>query len=355
MRAKVGLVRGKNRYDNICRVLELVSDDVDFQGRRQVVIKPNFVSTHRQLASTHVDAVRAVLDFVRARYDGRLVIAEGAALVNTWEGFERFGYNELIDRYNVSLVDLNADQVVSIQVYDQQLRPKTLRLARTVVESDLRISVGPPKTHDVVIVTMSLKNMIMGSLINPAIAVRKSGRQFLVMSWLSRIVPRFVRESWLIQRVKTRLFLGGQSDKMAMHQGYSVINLNLAMLALWVRPHLAVIDGFQAMEGSGPVNGNSVDWQIALAGVDALAVDSLTAYLMGFDPTQVGYLTYCRRLGVGVGEMNRIDVLGNVVLKTVRRQFRPHPTFHRQCNWHLENVERWLRPALQVEAVLTGQ
>jgi uncharacterized protein (DUF362 family) len=337
--ARVALVHGDNRYDNIARALDLVSAQVDLQGRRQVVIKPNFVSTRRQLAATHVDAVRAVLDFVRARYAGRLVIAEGAALSSTWEGFERFGYLDLANRYAVALMDLNADQVVPVQVYDRRLKPITLRLARTVVESDFRISVGPPKTHDAVIVTLSLKNMIMGSLVNPAVASREDAQRPATLGRLARVTPRFVRESPVAEWAKARLPVGNSSDKLAMHQGYSMINLNLAMLAPWVQPHLAVIDGFQAMEGAGPVDGDPVDWQIALAGTDALAVDSLTTHLMGFDPAEVGYLDYCRRLELGIGEMDRIAVIGDVDPDSVRRRFRPHPTYRQQRDWHLPGVE----------------
>jgi uncharacterized protein (DUF362 family) len=348
MRASVGLARGESRYVNIARVLDLVSDQIEFRGRQQVLVKPNFVSVQRQSAVTHVDALCAVLDFVRARYDGRLIIAEGSALTSTWQGFERYGCEGLSDRYDAILVDLNADQGIPVQVYDRRMKLRTLRLARTVVESDLRISVGPPKTHDAVIVTLSLKNMIMGALINPAAAVRKDGPWQIALPRLARAIPHFVRQSRPVQWVKVRL-LGHRSDKVAMHQGYPVINLNLAMLAPWVRPHVAVIDGFRAMEGAGPIDGDLVDWRVALAGVDALAVDSLTAWLMGFDPEQVGYLNYCRRLELGVGKLDRIDILGGVAPDAVRCRFRPHPAFHRQCDWHLEDVDRWLRPASRVQ------
>jgi uncharacterized protein (DUF362 family) len=60
--------------------------------------------------------------------------------------------------YGAALMDLNHDEPVPVDVYDWRLRPLRLHLARSVVESDFRISVGPPKTHDAVTVTLSLKN-----------------------------------------------------------------------------------------------------------------------------------------------------------------------------------------------------
>jgi uncharacterized protein (DUF362 family) len=350
MKAAISLIHGTSRYDNIARAIELIADRVSFDDCRQVVIKPNLVSTRRQLASTHVEAVQAVLDFVRARYSGRLIIAEGSGMANTWEGYERFGYTELAEPYNVDLIDLNTDRAVPVQVYDRWLKPQTLHLARTIVESDLRISIGPPKTHDAVIVTLSLKNMIMGSLINPNLAAHVSQ---LPRSGMARMIGRLrhaIQFSWLVQWLPAQPRARHRNNKLAMHQGCAVINLNLAGLAPLVKPHVAIIDGFEAMEGAGPVNGDPVDWRIALAGTDALAVDSLTTHLMGFDPTEVGYLSYCQQLGVGIGQLDNIDVIGHSDLERVRRQFRPHPSYHRQRRWQVSGIDQHVRSAQLVSA-----
>ncbi|MCK4315263.1 MAG: DUF362 domain-containing protein, partial [Anaerolineae bacterium] len=319
--AKVALVRGENRWKNITAALEGIADQVRLDTVPRVLVKPNFVSVNRQLAATHVDAIRAVLDFVRARYDGSIVVAEGAAMSPTWEGFRNYGYESLVEEYGVKLVDLNMDDTVPARIYDRHLRPLTVYLARTVVETDYRISVGLPKTHDTVIVTLSIKNMVMGSLVNPQ-AVRHSGGTPGLAQRLARLAPKWMWQSGLAEWAKGT-FLGrqGGSSKMAMHQGFPVINLNLALVARRVWPHLAVVDGWQGMEGDGPGNGDPVDWRMALASTDPLAVDVLTTHLMGFDPERVGYLHYCRRLGTGVGEMGQIEVVGNVLPEDVRRSF----------------------------------
>ena len=339
----VGLVRGEDRFRNAAAALACVADQVRLDTVRCVLVKPNFVSVTRQAAATHVDAVRAVLEFVRARYDGRVVVAEGAALSSTWEGFHNFCYGPLVEEYGVELVDLNADAIVPVQVYGRRLRPRTVYLARTVVEADYRISVGPPKTHDLVVVTLSIKNMVMGALVNPQ-AVRRNGGSPGLVHRLSGLIPKWVWRSELAEWGKG-MILGrpGGSSKMAMHQGLPVLNLNLSLVAPRVWPHLALVDGWQGMEGEGPGAGDPVDWRVALAGTDPLAVDVLTAHLMGFDPEQVGYLQYCRRLGLGVGAVEEIEVVGNVTPGDVRRSFVPHPAYQRQLGWHLERVERYLK------------
>ncbi len=59
---RVSLIKGKDRRDNIKRSLDLIYDDVknNFKSK-QVIIKPNFVSTSIQLASAHVDQIRGLL------------------------------------------------------------------------------------------------------------------------------------------------------------------------------------------------------------------------------------------------------------------------------------------------------
>ena len=327
--------------------LEAISEQVSLEGARRVLVKPNLVSVTNQAASTHVDTVRAVLAFVRARYDGPVVVGEGTALSPTGDGFRNLGYESLAGEYDVELVDLNADDTVPVQICDRRMRPMTVRLARTAVGADVfRISVGLPKTHDLVVVTLAIKNMVMGSLVNPRTTRRGGGAPGLARR-AGRLLPESLWYSPLVEWVKGTL-LGGPngSSKMAMHQGLRALNVNLALVAAQVWPHLAVLDGWQGMEGSGPSSGDPLDWGVALASTDPLAADVLTAHLMGFDPERVGYLQYCRQMGLGVGALDRIDVVGGVALDQAQCFFRPHPTCQRQMQWHLEGAERYLERAM---------
>jgi len=318
MGSKVALIKGDDRYENVIRALALIEGDVDLGDRKHVLIKPNFVSTTRQLAATHVDAVRAVLDWLRSRYDGPITIGEGAALSDTFEGYRNFGYVDIAEEYGVRLLDLNRDKWVPVQIYDRRLAPMQVRVAKTALESDLRISIGPPKTHDTVIITASLKNMVVGSLIRgsgggPAEGVDPSG-----LDAISR------------------------SDKFAIHQGYQAINLNLYALAKLLAPHLSVIDGFVGMEGEGPVNGDPVELGVAIASADFLAADAVAVKLMGFDLDEIGYLHYCQLGGLGTGDLREIEIVGNATLEDCAKEFRPHPTYRQQLGWQIPDVERFL-------------
>jgi uncharacterized protein (DUF362 family) len=163
-----------------------------------------------------------------------------------------------------------------------------------------------------------------------------------------RVAPAGKRSAWYdrIVQVARGHGDGWGSDKQAVHQGFPMMNINLALLAARLRPHLSVLDGFVGMEGSGPVNGTPVPWGIAVAGTDPLAVDVLAAQLMGFDLKDVGYLNYCAQLGLGCADLAAIQVVGNTSAQAVTHRFTPHPRHHEQRCWHHRDAVMLLRQAL---------
>jgi len=366
MTSQVALIHGDDRYDNLTAALDAIAGDVDLCGVDQILVKPNFVSPDYPLCATHVDATRATLDWLRARTDVPILIGDGSALRNTWDAFENYGYLALPDQYrDVSLMDLNADETVELTAYDWRLRPMRLKASRTAVESPFRISVGPPKTHDTVLVTLSLKNMIMGGLVNrsspPQGDPTGNGRQRnepLVRLSRSRLtgaikrvyeaLPQRLRYNGPLEQAKMYCWSHfGPSSKRAMHQSFSVMNLNLFTLAHYLYPHLSLIDGFEAMEGNGPSKGGErVDWRIALASTDWLAADTTTARLMGFELDEVGYLTYCAQAGIGKTDPGAIEVVGNIRPAEVARRFKRHASSHLQRRWESPAVNQHIREAL---------
>jgi len=337
VKSRVALIKGPDRYRNIAQALECIEEEIKLPPDG-LLIKPNFVSTTNQLAATHVEAVRALLDFLGSRYGGSITIGEGAGLTDTLEGFRVFGYEPLIEKYGVRLMDLNRDRWVKVEVYDRNLAPLELRLAKTAWESPYRISIGPPKTHDTVIITLSLKNMIMGSLIRD-----QRGRNSTLFNTLSRVTPSWVKRAPFLEGLKRDVSTTVlRSDKSAMHQEYPAINLNLYTLAKYIAPQLSIIDGFLGMEGPGPGDGEPVELQVAIASTDFLAADTVAAKLMGYDIDEIGYLYYCKLKGLGVGDLEKIEIVGNARLEGCIRPFRPHPTYNQQLRWQIQNFERFL-------------
>jgi uncharacterized protein (DUF362 family) len=287
----VAVVKAAGHYEGSRKALELIEDRIagSIEGKKRVLIKPNFVSSRKQVAASHVDAVRAVLDVLSEHYDGEITIGEGPAIGSLDEGIRNFGFDSLIDEYGVGFKDLNGDQSMELEGVSSDLKPLKFRVSKTILESDYIVSAALPKTHDCVIATLSIKNVVVGSL-----------------------VPK--------------------SEKERIHQGAKAINLNIAMLAKHCMPSLGLIDGFQGMEGDGPTEGDPVRLGVASASLHPVSLDAVMAGIMGFDPLDIGYLHHLNEWGVGVADLDGIEVVGEPI-DGVRRRFKPHPTHRDQLKW----------------------
>jgi len=102
---RVGLANEGDRRQNIYHALDLVRDDVVAKLKPQVLLKPNFLSKDNQLASSHVDAMRGVIDFLMSTPNPptEIVIAEGGNEDYSGQAFENFGYHVLQDEYDVPI------------------------------------------------------------------------------------------------------------------------------------------------------------------------------------------------------------------------------------------------------------
>lgn len=290
MKPSVAVTSSTGHYEGVFNALRLVEEEVkdDIRGKKKVLVKPNFVSTTRQLAATRVDAVKAVLDVITKYHSGRIIFAEGPAGSSLKDALANFDYLQLQDDYDIEFVDLNRDDYVEVEGFDAQLRPLKFRLSKTIVESDYRISVALPKTHDTVIVTLSIKNMVVGSLLG--------------------------------------------NHKSRIHQGYKAINLNIAKLAQTIMPHLGVIDGFVGMEGSGPVGGDPINLGMAAASFSPVSLDAVVTKIMGFNPSDIGYLHHLHEWKKGVIDLNEIEIIGASV-DDVSKNFQPHPNYPQMLSW----------------------
>jgi uncharacterized protein (DUF362 family) len=85
---------------------------------------------------------------------------------------------------------------------------------------------------------------------------------------------------------------------------------NMFHIGREVYPDLAVIDGYEGMEGNGPAWGTPILSKIALASLDPLAADITATRIMGFDPKRVNYLTAMAEAGFGQSEPEKIQLIG---------------------------------------------
>lgn len=307
-RSRVALTHGEDHAGIVFHGLKLLGDDVARAiGDKLVVIKPNLVAVDRQLSATPAPAVEGILEFLRAIGKHRnVVIAESAATGPTIEGYSNYGYEPLARKYGVKLVDLDRTEVKTVHAVDQlDMRPHPIRAARLLLDRNhFVISAAKMKTHDRVVATLSLKNIIVGAPIkDPGFRWGSGGRR------------------------------GARTDKPIVHgNGFHGLQFNLYNLAPKLRPDLAVIDGFQAMEGNGPVDGTPVEHRVAVASLDWLAADRVAVALMGIDLSKMGYLNYCAAAGMGQTDMDKMEILGERVADHVRA-YRLADNVAKQLEW----------------------
>src|SRR3990167_9009876 len=120
--AAVALIRGDSREENISRALSLLGDEINLKGRSCVLVKPNIVSHLHPGASSNATALKAVLEFIRGRYGGRIVVGEGTGFP-AMEGFKKLGYIDIAKKYDAELRDLSEGPWTEINVYDRHLNP----------------------------------------------------------------------------------------------------------------------------------------------------------------------------------------------------------------------------------------
>jgi uncharacterized protein (DUF362 family) len=302
--SKVALIHGDDRRKNVHDAFVAIDDQIreGLRHRKSVVIKPNFVSTTNQLAATNVDAIHGILDYLEPRFRGPVIIAESSA-GDTMDGFDHFHYDQLVTErrsQKVSLVDLNREgKFETVSVLDADLHITPVRLAARVLDPEAFVICSAMlKTHNTVVATLSVKNMVLGSPLHSA-----PGE----LPW---------------------------NDKRKYHVGIRQTHYNMLVTAQKLQPNwgVAVIDGFEGMEGNGPSAGTPVPSHVAIASTDFIAADRVGLEVMGINPDWVGYLKYCGEAGLGQYDIAKIDLTG-VPIASVQRKYQLHPDIQHELEW----------------------
>ncbi len=309
-KTKVAVTAGEDRADNIFQALRPFADQVKAAiGDRRVILKPNNVSITRQLSATHAQALEGTLEFMKSIGVKNIAIAESAAAGSTMDGFEEYGYLPLAEKYGAKLMNLDEEGHEILYVIHEdsgdELHPVRVSKVMLNHKDNFIVSNAVMKTHDRVVTTLSLKNIIFGA------PIKDKG-----FAWGSSRKP------------------GTTNDKPIAHGGNGcyVINDNMRKLAKRLYPELAVIDGYEGMEGNGPVGGDPVEHRVAVASMDWLAADRTAAEMMGIDFAIIGYLNYCYQDGMGEADMRKMDFIGEDPKEHVRK-YKLSSKIERQLRW----------------------
>ena len=271
MSSKVAIVKGERSVETVAKALGLIGN-LDILSNKPVLIKVNFITTKtwETGATTDPIVVEALIKAIQTRNSEVYVVESNATSTNADKAAERTGMLDLCKRYNVPFLNLSKlDEKVVLRVQDHEALSQ-ITIPR-IVANGYVVSAAKMKTHSETQVTLGLKNMF-------------------------GLIP---------DRMKWKYHIKGI--------GKVIVDINTVL-----RPTLTVIDGFVAMEGSGPVHGTPVKMDLIVAGRDPVSTDSTASRIMGFDPKSIYHI---RRVAEkGLGEMDNVEIVGERI-ETVARRF----------------------------------
>ncbi|NHI91465.1 MAG: DUF362 domain-containing protein [Candidatus Lokiarchaeota archaeon] len=77
------------------------------------------------------------------------------------------------------------------------------------------------------------------------------------------------------------------------------------------KSNLVIMDAIKIMHGrGGPSFGNMMELGLMIIGTDAVAIDTVCVNIAGYDVKNVHYLEECSERGLGISDINKINILG---------------------------------------------
>ena len=250
----------------------------------QVVhLKPNLVYPYPPPSTTDLRVVEAVAVLCFEAGAKKVLIGDSSAYSNKighgagkWTNryvMEELGLMKVAEAVGAEVVDFDAGDWVSVKIPDGIIL-REVEIAKSLLDADVLINIPVMKSHLETVASLGLKNY-------------------------HGIIP----DRWKVQWHKDEL-----SQK--------VVDIHKA-----IHTDLVVMDALKAMEGLGPRLGGPVDMNLILAGTDTVALDSVAAEIMGFGADGIETTRLAAQQGLGVMDLERIEVRGERI-DDVRRTFK---------------------------------
>jgi uncharacterized protein (DUF362 family)/Pyruvate/2-oxoacid:ferredoxin oxidoreductase delta subunit len=263
------------------RSLELVGGLSAYLSRgTKVFVKINHLSPHappERAICTHPLFVREVLRVLLER-EVRPIVGDD---VNIGRGdeFLTTGFRQVCAELGVPLINLREVGFSRIPLRGAVL--KSVYVARPVLEADLVLNLPKLKTHSFTVFSGAVKNLYG---VIPS-GLRLDGHR------------RFLRSD-LFSRMLVDVFSA-------------------------IPRQVTIMDAVIGMEGEGPSSGVPKKIGLVISGADGVAVDAVASRIAGYHPLHVFTTSEAQARGLGVGDLDSIDVVGEKIEDVEARDFRP--------------------------------
>jgi uncharacterized protein (DUF362 family)/Pyruvate/2-oxoacid:ferredoxin oxidoreductase delta subunit len=273
----------------------------------RVLLKPNCLSANygpERPVNTRAEVIEAVGRYLQSHYQVHLIIADSGGLGSYGKAKQTYalmGLNQVAARLNADLINL--EERGQIELHNPSGRILTKFRATALLDQvDVIINLPKMKTHLLTGITGSVKNylgLLPGSLKRAVHVIASSGPP----------MAQALTDIW-----------GGIKIKVPR-------NLNL-------------MDGITAMEGAGPTHGQPRFTGWLLASTDPVALDVVSATIMGFNPAKIHSIILGAQAGLGTSDPSVIELRGAGWSELPIPGFR-HP-FTRTREWAEAVIPTWL-------------
>ena len=277
--SKVAVIRGKEPGEMVRNALDL-AEVLNLVRDKKVFIKLNFGGPSGKPGAIVSEGVtRAVIEYFKPVCQELKVGEQGRASKEESEAlFNRIWCRELEKELGVEFVNLWDVEYMTKEV-PKPFAKKRWKIPKMILDSDIVISLACLKISAAAKVTLALKNFY-------------------------GVIP-----------YKNKAFFHGK-----VHQ--VIVDLNQI-----IKPSIGIIDGIYGWEGGeSSLGGSSIGMDLLLASQDLVALDTVATEIMGIDSRIVPYIQLAGELGLGVSDLDRIEVVGKQI-DEVKRVFKKVPAY----------------------------
>ncbi len=266
------IIKDCQSYDEAELYKVLSEIDIPIASGQKILVKPNILSTKdsNSPVNTHPLFVKTVVKILLEKgCDVWVGDGPGAGNKKILEVYEASGIKQAVEEAGGKLLIFN--DVLKINLTkDSSYFLKELILYKEIKNFDAIISLPKFKTHGLMTFTGAVKNL------------------FGLAAGLSKV------------------------EYHKQHPLAKDFSNVLVDIYQYVKPVYSIVDAIIGMDGAGPAGGSPKHIGKILAGADGVAIDAISAVMIGVNPLDIFTTKDAYARGLGEADLQKIDVVGKL-------------------------------------------